>query len=191
MPDATPSSGGHPFPPPPPASSRSTGSGCLKYGLIGCGALVALLILAGVAGYFWFSRNQPALEEASRGAVQDGARFGVGADEAGCMQEGASRAGGAGGFTGAVAAGAWLRGCLEFSRDTPGFCEDVPPPTAIRRTVEWQRERCGADRGCAGVISVVQTYCTEGRQKRTPADTLDWSAPGGAGGGFAEDTAAP
>lgn len=199
MSDATPPAAptaGHAFPPPPPPpppSERKGIHGCLKYGLIGCGALVVLVVLAGVAGYFWISRNQPALEESARAAVQEGARAGLATDEAGCLEAGASRGGGVASVAEGFSSGSFMRGCLEYSRETPGFCEDVPAPTAIRRTIEWQRERCAGDAACARVISVVQTYCTEGRPKRIAADTLAWEEERGVEveGVSADDTAAP
>ena len=61
---------------------------------------------------------------------------------------------------------------MEYSRETPGFCDDVPPPTSLRRSVEWQQQRCGGDRGCRNAGQVVAGYCAEGRPKRTAADTL-------------------
>jgi hypothetical protein len=184
MSDATPSAGGHPFPPPPPPTGGKP-SGCLKYGLIGCGVLIVLMILLGVAGYLWFRGSESGLEEAGR----EGARAGIGIEEAECIPAGAERAGEAGGLTSAMAAGVWMRACLEHSRETPGFCDDVPPPTAIRRTAEWRSARCGGDAACESVMPVVQAYCAEGRPKRIPADTLDW-ATGAAGPAPAEDTLA-
>jgi hypothetical protein len=168
--------GGHPFPPPPP-SERKPASGCLKYGLIGCGALLVLLVVVAVGGYFWITRN-PQFGEAAGAATQEGARFGLQADEAACVEAGAGRVGEVGTITAGLAAGAFVRGCLEFSRETPGFCENVPPPTALRRTIAWRQERCGDDAACGQVMQIVQTYCAEGRPKRIAADTLTWDAQG-------------
>lgn len=130
--------------------------GCLKYGLIGCGALLVLGILAAVAIGFWVSRNQDALEGMIGGAAQEGARFGMGVDEARCVEEARSRIEGGASFTAAMSIGVFTRGCLEFSRETPGFCEDLSgAPAAVR--------------------PMVQQYCDDGRPKRTAADTLDWA----------------
>ena len=170
-------SSGHAFPPPPPPVQR-TGGGCVRYGLIGCGILLALFVVAAIAVSVWFGRNRGVLEETTRAAAQEGARFGLAADEATCLEEGARRSGGVVSVSSGLEAGSWVRACLEFSRDTPGFCDGVPAPTSIRGTVAWQTERCGDDTACRSVISVVQTYCTEGRPKRTPADTLQWAVWG-------------
>lgn len=172
-----PNYGGHPFPPPPPPSPEKKGmSGCLKWGLIGCGGLVLLVVLLMVAGGLWFSRNKDAIAGAAVGAGQEGARVGLGTDEAGCVEEGVARGGDALSVRAGIATGTFVRSCLEFSRETPGFCDDVPPPTAIRRTVTWKQERCGDELVCPNVLTVVQNYCTDGRTKRTAADTLGWFA---------------
>jgi hypothetical protein len=155
-----PSSAGHAFPPPPPPpppGERKGMPGCLKYGLIGCGALLVLGILAAVAIGFWVSRNQDTLQGMIGGAAQEGARFGLGADEAACVQEATSRIQNAGSFSTGLSIGSFTRSCLEFSRETPGFCDEVQASAAIRPTV--------------------QQYCSEGRPKRTAADTLEWAVP--------------
>jgi hypothetical protein len=162
--------GSSPLPPAPPSSFRA--GGCLKWGLIGCGGLIVLFILAGIGMTLWVRSHSDEFQASGSVAVRQGARFGLQADEAGCLAEGTRRANEASGFSGAFSVGGFMRSCLEFSRPTAGFCENVPPPTAIRRSIAWQQERCKGDRGCASVIGVVQNYCSEGRRKRIAADTL-------------------
>lgn len=181
-----------PLPPAPPSSFR--GKGCLKYGLIGCGALVVLFIAAILAGSLWFKRNQ----DTFAGSTQEGVRFGLVRDEQACLQEAQRRAAEATTLAGQVGVGQFMRGCLEYSKPTEGFCDDVPPPTSIGRTAAWQSQRCGDNVHCRTVIQVVQTYCVEGRPKRQAADTLlmdggGGGEPGGAGGtdGAGGATAAP
>jgi hypothetical protein len=182
MSDATPPAGPaapHPFPPPPPPPPDRKGmGGCMKAALIGCGGLAALLVLAFIAFTIWISRHGGDLVETARVAEEEGARFGLETDEAGCLREGIARGGEATGITGGAAVEAWLRSCLEYSRETPGFCEDVPRPTAIRRSAEWLSERCGADRGCIQALGAVPAYCADGRPKRSAEDTLAWPASG-------------
>lgn len=156
--------------PPPPPPSRS-GKGCLKAAAIGCGAVAVLFVLAIAASTFWVSRNKGSLQEGMKSGVAAGQRFGAGTDEAGCEAEAKRRAAGTRSITAQMGIGAFFRACLESSRETPGFCENVPPPTAIRRTVEWQRTRCGSDLGCAQVVPVIQTYCADDRPKRTGLDS--------------------
>ena len=166
-----------PLPPAPPSSMR--GKGCLKFGLIGCGVLGVLFVLAIAAGSMWFKRNQ----DAFAGSTQEGVRFGLVRDEQACLQESQRRAAEATTIAAQVGVGQFMRGCLEYSKPTQGFCDNVPPPTAIGRTAAWQSQRCGDNVHCRTVIQVVQTYCVEGRPKRQAADTLLMDGGGGASAG--------
>lgn len=181
MSNANPNSS--PLPPAPPSSFR--GKGCLKVGLIGCGLVGVLFIVLMVAGGMWFKRNQ----DEFAGSTQEGVRFGLVRDEQACFQEAQRRAAEASTIAGQVGVGQFMRGCLEYSKPTQGFCDDVPPPTAIGRTAAWQSQRCGDNAYCRSVIQVVQTYCTEGRPKRQAADTLLMDR-GGAGAAGMDSAAA-
>lgn len=170
MSDQNPAPPPLPLPPPPP--SRTGGRGCLKFALIGCGALVVLFIIAVVALGFWWNRNGGGLQEGAMAASRDGARFGLVRDEAACFDEGKRRAAESTTFQGTFTVGAFVRACMEYSKPTPGYCDNVPPTTSIGRSAAWQAQRCGEDMICRNVSQVVQTYCNEGRPKRTAADTL-------------------
>jgi hypothetical protein len=158
--------------PPPPQRPPGSGRGCLRLGLIGCGVLLLLGVGAVVAASIWWKRNSGDIEAEAVVAAREGARFGITNDEAACFEEAKQRAGGATSVAGSFSVGAYLRGCLEFSRETPAFCDDVPPQGALRRTIEWQSARCGDDAACRNVAQVVQQYCVSGRVKRQPADTM-------------------
>ena len=165
-----------PLPPAPPSSLQ--GKGCLKYGLIGCGVLVLLFVVAIVVGMMWFKGKEGDFAEITR----EGVRWGLVRDEEACFQEAQRRAAAATDFAGQVGVGQFMRGCLEYSKPTQGFCDNVPPPTSIGKTAAWQSQRCGDNVHCRTVIQVVQTYCMEGRPKRQAADTL--LMEGGGGGGM-------
>lgn len=158
--------------PPPPSPPAGSGRGCLKVGMIGCGVVGLLGIIGIVAMALWWNRNSGEITSRAGEAVREGARYGLASDEAGCFETARRRIGTDPTVAGTFAVGAYARACLEYSRETPGFCENVPPMTAIRRTAEWNQQRCGTDAGCRHVSQVVQQYCTEGRTKRTAADTL-------------------
>lgn len=163
-----------PLPPPPPSPPR--GRGCLKFALIGCGALLALVVIAVVGMGIWWKRNGGDLEEGAMAAARDGARFGLVRDEAACFDEGKRRVAAASTFQSTFTVGAFVRSCMEFSRPTPGFCDNVPPATSIGKSAAWQSQRCGDDMLCRNVSQVQQTYCTEGRPKRAASDTLRMNA---------------
>jgi hypothetical protein len=154
-----------PLPPPPP--SRVRAGGCLKVVLIGIGVLVLLAVIFAVAAGIWFRRNQGQFQA---GALE-GARFGMVRDEAACFDEGKRRAAEITDMAGAFRVGPFVRACLEYSRQTEGFCENVPPGRSVGETAVWQQHRCGEDGVCKNVLTVVQSYCTDGRPKRQPADT--------------------
>ncbi len=170
-----------PLPPAPPSSFR--GRGCARVALVGCGAVAALIVLILVAGGIWWSRNHDELQGSVGASAREGARFGLVRDEEGCFEEGKRRAAQATDITSQFGVGAFVRACLEYSRPTPGYCDNVPPPTSIGRSAAWQSQRCGDNVQCRTVSQVVQTYCHEGRPKRTAADTLLMDASGGPGAG--------
>jgi hypothetical protein len=161
-----------PLPPPPPRPQRS-GGGCLRVGLIGCGVLILLAIVGVVAASIWWKRNSGTLQAEVAVGAREGARYGVSNDEAACFEQAKQRAAGSMSVAGSVSVGAYMRSCLEFARESPAFCDDVPPQTALRRTIEWQGARCGDDAICRNVAQVVQQYCTSGRVKRPATDTVN------------------
>lgn len=158
--------------PPPPPRPQGSGRGCLRIGLIGCGVLLLLAIAGVVAAGIWWKRNEGGITAEAVVAAREGARFGIANDEAACFEQAKQRAGGAMTVAGSFSVGAYMRSCLEFSRQTSAFCDDVPPQSALRRTIEWQAARCGDDADCRNVAQVVQQYCVSGRVKRPPADTM-------------------
>jgi hypothetical protein len=153
-------------------------------GLIGCGVLILLGIVGIVASGIWWKRNRGGIEAEATVAAREGARFGVAHDEAACFEQAKQRANGSMSVAGSLSVSTYMHSCLEFSRPTPAFCDDVPPVGALRRTLEWQGARCGDDTDCRSVAQVVQQYCTSGRAKRPASDTvrvmtdsIDFGAP--------------
>ncbi|HEX8393993.1 MAG TPA: hypothetical protein VF665_16740 [Longimicrobium sp.] len=153
-----------PIPPiiPGPTPPGSQKKGCLKAAGIGCGVLLLLFFLLIVGGMVFFNRNK----EGMQASAAEGAQFGTTTDEDGCIAEGKKRAANMNGITEGIKVGTFARGCLEYSRSTPGFCTGVPAPTSIRQTAEWRVKQCGNDATCPGVMTVKQSYCTDGAPKR-------------------------
>jgi hypothetical protein len=167
----TPSS--FPLPPAPPPSAGAVG--CLRYALFGGGGVLALMIVAALVLGSRGSRGGEALGFATSETVRQGARFGLRTDEAGCLAEAERQAAEAPGVMEGQRTREFLRSCLEYSYPTDGFCEDVPGPEELRRTTQWQEERCdGQGAECAQRMSVVQTFCAPGSPARTAEDTLYW-----------------
>lgn len=174
------------LPPAPPSSFG--GKGCLKAVLIGCGGLVALFIVLAIVAGILLSRNDDD-GLGNQTAARDGARFGLVRDETACFEEAQRRVAAAESFSSTFQVGIFLRSCLEYSQPAAGFCDNVPPPTAFGRSAAWQSQRCGDNMNCRLVAQVVQTYCTEGRPKRTAADTLNMLDADAAGDSAGVDSA--
>jgi len=64
----------------------------------------------------------------------------------------------------------FLRACLDSSRPTPGFCDDVPKQLEFIKAAQWQMQQCkqyglSAEKQCGQLFTQVQTFCAA----RTPA----------------------
>lgn len=159
MPTSQPAPAPDPSGGPTPARSRARGLA------MGCGALLIIIALLLAAVAVWLNRQQRLMRPQIAAAGEEGRRVGPGTDEAGCVDEGKRRALRVASMADGVRVGVFTRVCLEYSRETPGFCQNVPSPRSVRRSGAWRRERCGEDQACNAVIPVVQTYCTDGRRK--------------------------
>src|SRR5882724_3422000 len=107
-------------------------------------AMVIVVLVVGVivAGVVWWSRNKNALMARAKEVVTEGREFGHNTDNQGCVDESVSRYKGEPGFTSVISNGIFMRACLENSRPTPGFCDDVPKQTEFIRTAQWRIEQC-------------------------------------------------
>ncbi len=78
-----------------------------------------------------------------------------------------------------------------MARETPGFCQAVPPESEFRAVQTWTRQQCpDGNAGCQIVAQSTVQYCTRERPKRTfdpqpvPAATDDGAAPDSAAASF-------
>ena len=130
--------------------------------------LLGAVALVG-AGVYWWTHHSRVLIQAGKNAVKEGSVFGKSADNQGCLDEALSRYKQNKGFGGGISTGLFLTGCLEASRATPGFCDDVPKPTEFIRSAHWQINKCEEaglpDQYCRQLFSQVQQYCERTRSK--------------------------
>ncbi|MDB4950172.1 MAG: hypothetical protein JWM27_2821 [Gemmatimonadetes bacterium] len=166
------------FPPPPPRPAQSS-SGCLKAGLLGCGGVLLLFVLIGVAGGIYFARNGKNIAAGMEDAERAGITTARTTDENGCVAAAEARIRKSGFFTGGVTGGVFLQLCLRSSRPTPGFCDGVPPASDFTRSSAWQRMRCQArslnpreGMVCGALTPGIQAYCTGSREKVDPDSAL-------------------
>jgi hypothetical protein len=136
------------------------------------GICVVLGVLAIVAaGVYWLSRHGGEVVSAVDTSVKQGAEFGRKTDNQGCVDEALSRYRQSQGFNGGVAAGIFLATCLDKSRPTPGFCDEVPRPTDFMKSAAWQIRKCKEaglpDPYCRQLYSQVEQYCERERMKNS------------------------
>lgn len=138
--------------------------GWLKALLIVAAVILVLVVGAIAAGVYWWSQNKDAIMAGTKAAMEEGREFGRTSDNQGCVDETISRYRKDRGFTAAISSGLFESACLETSRPTPGFCDDVPKSTEFMRSGEWRAEQCskvdlGGDKYCQQLFAPVQQHC--------------------------------
>jgi hypothetical protein len=130
--------------------------------------LVIILMVVGLvaAAGFWFFRNKDALVAKTKAIAEDARNFGGNTDNQGCVNETISRYKANPGFTSAISNGIFVRICLDASRDTPGFCDDVPKQREFMRSAQWKKDQCrraGLERDthCQNLFTPIQQFCEE------------------------------
>jgi hypothetical protein len=131
--------------------------------LLGGFALVA-------AGMYWWVHHGRELVQSGADSIQEGDRLGGSTDNQGCMNEALSRYKQHQGIGGSISTSLFLKSCLDSSRPTAGFCDDVPTPTEFIKAAEWETRKCEEaglrDPGCPQLYAQVQQYCQRARLKR-------------------------
>ena len=102
-------------------------------------AVVVILLIVGVvgAGVWWFMRNKDGL----RAVATEGKEFGKTTDNQGCVDEAFKRYKKDPGFLAAMSNQGFLTRCLEVSRPTNGFCENIPLGD-LAKMGEWRESQC-------------------------------------------------
>lgn len=138
-------------------------------------AIVGLLLIVGVigAGYVWWVRNRDSIMSQAKEKATEGREFGDKTDNQGCVDETFLRyKKESPGFFTAISYGQFMRTCLEVSRPTPGFCDDVPAGKMMEMT-QWLESQCRHydipnDQKCQQVIMGKVMFC--GEKKRGERD---------------------
>jgi len=144
--------------------------------------LVLLLAGAAVAGYFVMRSYGPRILEATRRNMAEGAEYGRRTDNEGCLNEAVARHARVEGFTQIINNHVFLRGCLETSRPTHGFCDGVPRLTEFMKGIGWQAQQCQryglkAEQQCGQLFQQVQQFCDRRSLPGLPGADAD-RAPG-------------
>ena len=130
--------------------------------------LVCVLGLAALVGgiYYVGKKYGPQFVAGVEQGKTEGRDFGKQTDNQGCVDEGVARNRKATGISDLMKSSVFVRSCLEASRPTANFCDDVPGLLEITKTVEWRKEQCekydmkGAP-GCDQMFQQVQQYCVQ------------------------------
>ena len=137
-------------------------------------AILGLLTVVGViaAGVYWWSQNKDALIGRARAEVTEGRDAGLNTDNQGCVDLSISRYKAEPGFTSTITVGLFMRSCLESSKTTPGFCDEVPVGTEFLKSAEWRLAQCKrvdltSDQYCQQLFAQVQVFCETPRSKQS------------------------
>ena len=140
--------------------------------------LVVLTVGTVVTGYFVVRRYGPGLMEAGKQTYGEGVEYGRRTDNEGCLNEAVARQARADGFADMVKNNVFMRACLEASRPTPGFCDDVPRQTEFMKAIAWQTRQCqryglSPEQQCSQLFGQVQQFCELSRQRGENANADD------------------
>ena len=130
--------------------------------------LVIILLVVGLvaAAGFWFYRNKDALVAKTKAMAEEARSFGENTDNQGCVDEMISRYKADPGLTAAISNSIFVRICLDVSRDTPGFCDEVPKQREFMKSAQWRKDQCARvnldrDSHCNNLFTPVQQFCEE------------------------------
>jgi hypothetical protein len=133
--------------------------------------IVVIFVLAigvvAVAGFLIY-RNKDAIAANIKQIGTEAQDFGKKTDNQGCVDEGISRYKAEPGFRKAISSGIFMRICLDHSKPTPGFCENVPKQMEFMKTAQWRKDQCqrvdlSRDSNCQNLFAPIQQFCEEGR----------------------------
>jgi hypothetical protein len=135
-------------------------------------ALIIVVLVIGVivAGVVWWSRNKNALMGRAKEVMTEGREFGRNTDNQGCVDESVSKYKKDPGIGTVISNSIFTRACLESSRPTPGFCDEVPKQTEFVKTAQWRIEQCrkvdlSKDSNCQNLFTPVQQFCDQPASK--------------------------
>lgn len=134
--------------------------------------LVVVIVLAvgvvAIAGFLIY-RNKDAIVAKTKEIATEAKDFGEKTDNQGCVDEAISRYKAEPGFTKAISTSIFMRICLDNSKATPGFCNEVPKQMEFMKTAQWRRDQCqrvdlSRDSNCQNLFTPIQQFCEEGRR---------------------------
>ena len=135
-------------------------------------AIIVVLLVVGVVvgGVVWWSKNKDALIGRAKESMTEGRDFGRSADNQGCVDEALSRYKKDPGFASVISTNLFSQACLDASRPTAGFCNEVPRVTEFIKSGAWRNTQCrrvglSRDSYCPQLFQPVQEFCEKGPRK--------------------------
>jgi hypothetical protein len=129
--------------------------------------LLFVLAVASVLGLVYMAKKYgPGLMEAGKQSMDEGHKYGRSTDNEGCVNEAVARHKRISGLGDMISNGLFFRGCLDASRATPGFCDDVPTRLEFMKSARWQLDECkrhglSPESQCGQLFQQVQQFCEE------------------------------
>lgn len=126
-------------------------------------AVFAVLVVAGVAGvYWWWQQNRDALIAEARSVGAEGVRFAVGKNQQACVDEAVARVKGAG-VIARLKTQVFLTTCLGAAQPVAAFCDGVPKPDEFLKSISWNTQYT-SDYGLSSsegtfVAQTIQRFC--------------------------------
>jgi hypothetical protein len=152
--------------------------GWLKALLVVVTLIVLLVVGVVVGGVVWWGRNKDKLMGRAKEVITEGRDFGRSTDNQGCVDESLVRYKKEPGFTSAISTNLFNKSCLEASRPTSGFCNEVPKVTEFMKSAEWRKSQCtrvdlSSDSYCPQLFQPVQEFCERGPRKSSYGDNTN------------------
>lgn len=134
--------------------------------------IVIVVLVVGLigAGFIWWVRNKDSLRAQAKETAAEGREFGQNSDNQGCVDETFLRyKKEPAGFFRATNYAQFMRTCLEVSRPTPAFCDNVPVgkmmPGKMMETMAWRESQCRHyglpnDQKCGQLLFGEMMFCS-------------------------------
>lgn len=144
-----------------------------KIGLSIAAGLMLVLMLGAGGCIYYFSQLTGQVKEDQKAAE----RFGESADEAACLKETLARSKGKSGITGITSNTVFLATCLQKSRPTAGFCDDVPRSNDNEAAKSWMKAKCQelgqSEITCGAIYGAIIGHCQNRGRDPEPEPSVE------------------